>query len=149
MTLTSTLANAESGLYDVIRAEPALAGVPVSLGDPGSGVRPEHVWIAEEATAEQVSDLSSQDFPVGGREETFELSVRVLATRSGDDYRALRDRAATLAAGVETAVREHRTLGGAVEDSEVVRLERETGATEAGRGILTTVVVRARSWLGA
>lgn len=149
MTLTSTLAIAETGLYDVIRAEAALAGVPVTLGDPGNAVRPEHVWIAEEATVEQVSDLSSQDFPMGGREELFELNVRIIATRSGDDYRALRDRAIALAAGVETAVREHRTLDGTVEDSEVVRIERETAATDAGRAILTTVVVRARAWLGS
>lgn len=147
--LTSTLAIAEDGLYDAVRAAPELAGVPVDIGDPGAAVRPEHVWIAEEATAEQSSDLSSQENPAGGREELLELAVRIMVTRSGNDYRALRDRAAVLATGVERAVIYDHQLSGSVEDAEVVRIERVTGATEAGRMMLITVVVQARSWLGS
>jgi hypothetical protein len=154
MPLTSRLAAAEDGLLAAIVAQAALpanplAGVALRIGDPGSGARPEHVWIVEEASTAQVSDLSSQETPSGGREETFEIMVRVLASRSGDDYVALRNRATALAAEIETAVADNRTLGGAVEDCEVVRIERETGATEVGRAIVTTVVVFARSWLGA
>lgn len=152
MALTSRLAAAEDGLLAALVARQALpanplAGVALRLGDPGSGARPEHVWIGEEATAEQVSDLSSQDTPTGGREEEFSLRVLVLATRSGEDYTALRDRATAMTAEVEETVRTNRTLGGAVEDSEVERIERMTGASENGRMILTTVFVKARGWL--
>jgi hypothetical protein len=147
MALTSRLAAAEDGLLAAINGRAALAAVPVELGDPGAGVRDEHIWIAEEATADQVSDLSSQYDPLGGREETFELNVRVMATRSGNDYEALRNRSVELVTEVETAVAEDRKLGGAVEDCEVRRIERGSGATEAGRLILTTVVVEARAWL--
>jgi hypothetical protein len=154
MPLTSRLAAAEDALLAAIVAQAALpanplAGVALRLGDPGSGVRPEHVWVAEDARAEQVSDLSSQEFPSGGREETFEMRVLVLVTRSGDDYEALRNRATALAAEVETAVADDRRLGGSVEDCEVVRIERAGGATEMGRGILTTIYIGARAWLGA
>lgn len=145
--LTSRLAAAEDGLLAAIADRAGLAGVPVRLGDPGSGVRPEHIWIAEEATARQVSDLSSQDTPLGGREENFELRVLIVATRSGDDYETLRDRATALCLEVEEAVRTTRKLGGAVEDSEVIQIERVSGATETGRAILTTVTVMARAWL--
>lgn len=151
MALTSRLAAAEDGLLAAINTRAAIAlnpleGVAIRLGDPGSGARPEHVWIIEEATAEQTSDLSTADAGAG-REELFELSVRVLATRSGEDYPGLRDRSTAMGAEVEIAVAADRTLGGAVEDCEVVRLERSTGATEVGRAILLTVVVRARAWL--
>lgn len=150
-TLTSHLADAEDGLLAAIQTQAAtpssaIAGVALRLGDPGSGARPEHLWIAEEASAEQTSDVSSASGG-SGREERFELTVNVLASRSGDDYVALRDRATALVAEVETAVAADRTLGGAVEDSEVIRLERQTGASEVGRAILTAVVVEARVWL--
>jgi hypothetical protein len=147
MALTSRLAAAEDGLLAAIAGRPELAGVALRLGDPGSGVRPEHIWLVEEALAERVTDVTPQATNAGGYDERFEIAVRVLATRSGDDYEALRNRAMELVAAIENAVLENRTLGGAVEDSEVVRLERESGATENGRGILTTVVVEGRAWL--
>jgi hypothetical protein len=147
MSLTSRLAAAEDGLLAAIQGRSELAGVAIRLGDPGSAPRPEHIWIVEAATAERVTDVTPQATNAGGYDERFELSVRVLATRSGDDYAALRDRAMELCAAIENAVIEDRRLGGAVEDSEVVRLERETGATENGRGILSTVVVEGRAWL--
>ena len=147
MSLTSRLAAAEDGLLAAIAGRANLAAVPKRLGDPGSGVRPEHIWIAEEATAEQLSDLSSQDVPTGGREENFSLRVVVLVSRSGDDYKALRDRLTALVLEVEEAVRLNRRLGGAVEDSEVERLERTTGAVEGARMAQMNVWVRARAWL--
>lgn len=147
MSLTSRLAAAEDGLLAAIQGRSGLAGVTVSLGDPGSGARPEHVWLVEEAIAERVTDVTPQASASGGYDERFELSVRVLATRSGDDYRALRDRSTALLLEVEEAVRTDPRLGGAVEDSEVIRIERESGATENGRGILATVIVEGRAWL--
>lgn len=146
MSILTTLAAAEDGLLAALQAAAGLTGVPLRLGDPGSGVRPEHVWIAEEAVVEQVSDVS-EGGTAGGREETFELNVRILTTRGGDDFAALRDRATALVQAVEAAVAADRTLGGAVEDCEVSRIERESGATDVGRGILHTVVVTVRSWL--
>lgn len=145
MALTTRLKAAEDGLLAALVAETGLAGIPLRLGDPGAGVRPEHVWIAEEATASQLSDLSAQTD--GGREESFELQVKVIVTRSGDDYAALRDRATVLVQAIEHAVTNTRTLGGAVEDCEVIRIERTTGATEIGRGILHVVAIEARAWL--
>lgn len=152
MALTSRLAAAEDGLLSAIQTQAAvpgsaLAGVALRLGDPGSGIRPEHVWIREEATAERLTDVTPQAVATGGDEERFELMVRIMTTRSGDDYDTLRDRATALAAEIETAVLNARTLGGAVEDAFVTRIERETGATEAGRAIVTTVVVEAVAWL--
>jgi hypothetical protein len=152
MALTSRLAAAEDGLEAAIIAQAALpanplAGVAFRVGDPGSGVRPEHVWIVEEADAEQVSDLSSQETPAGGREENFSLRVRVLVSRSGDDWEAIRNRLTALAAEVETAVADNRTLGGAVEDCEVERIQRQSGASETGRAGLVTIYVKARAWL--
>lgn len=145
MALTSRLAAAEDGLLAALTA--ALAPVVVFLGDPGATVPAEAVWIAEDASADQVSDLSSQSTPAGGREESFELRVVVWTTAPGDDYPTIRSRAQTLAATVESTVAANRTLGGAVEDCEVSRIERHTGATGQGRAIQLDVFVAARSWL--
>lgn len=147
MSLTSRLAAAEDGLAVAVLARPELAGVAFRIGDPGSGVRPEHIWIVEEAEADQLSDLSSQKTPQGGREESFALRVRVMVSRSGDDWSLLRDRLTELGHAVETAVAESRTLGGAVEDCEVERIERQSGASESGRAGLLTLYVRCRVWL--
>lgn len=146
MSLTTRLAAAEDGLLAAIIAG-APAGVPVTLGDPGATVPAEGIWISEDATAEQVSDLSSQSNPAGGREETFELRVIVFTSLPGDDYLTLRNRGITLCAVVETAVAGSRTLGGAVEDSQVVRIERNTGATTQGRALEQVVYVLGRAWL--
>jgi hypothetical protein len=147
MSLTTRLGAAEDGLLAIMQGRPELAGVAVQLGDPGSAPQPEHVWIVEEATAERVTDVTPQATATGGYDERFELMVRVLAIRSGNDYEALRNRALELVAGIELGVIADPKLNGAVEDSEVIRVERQSGATENGRGILTTVVVEGRAWL--
>jgi hypothetical protein len=144
--MTTTLASAEDGLLAAITSA-VPAGVPVGLGDPGTLLGTEAVWVSEDASVEQVSDLSSQFMPAGGREERFDLRVVVFTSLPGDDYETLRDRGMTLCAAVETAVINDRTLGGAVEDAEVTRIERRSGVTNTGRALEMMVFVASRSWL--
>jgi hypothetical protein len=143
MTLVSKMEAAENGLLVAMQAQAALTGVQVQLGDPGSSPPREIVWITEDAEAAWDPDVTMGTTP--SFDELYELHVKVLVFRSGDDYTALRDRAAELSGAVETAVGAYRTLNGAVDDSYVVGVKRSTGATNEGRGIETEITIRARA----
>jgi hypothetical protein len=136
------MAAAEDGLLTIMQASAGLAGVTVQLGDPGASPPSEIVWIQEEATADWDPDVTMG--PAPSFEEIYELRVKVLTFRSGDDYLTLRNRARDLSNAVCAAVGADRRLNSSVDDSYPVRLERMTGASDVGRGIETTIVVRAR-----
>jgi hypothetical protein len=143
MTLVSRMETAEDGLLVAMQAQAALSGVQVQLGDPGAAPPAEIVWLTEDATAVWDPDVTMGLTP--SMDETYELHVKVLVLQAGDDYTAVRNRAAVLAGGVETAVGAYRTLNGAVDDSYVIEVKRSTGATNEGRGIQTEITVRARA----
>jgi hypothetical protein len=143
VSLTSKMEAAENGLLVALQAQAALTGVQVQLGDPGSAPPAEIVWITEDAEAAWDPDVTMGLTP--SMDELYELHVKVLVFRAGDDYTAIRDRAAVLAGAVETAVGAYRTLNAAVDDSYVTHVKRATGATNEGRGIETEITVHARS----
>jgi hypothetical protein len=143
MTLVSKMEAAEDGLLVAMQAQAALSGVQVQLGDPGSAPPAEIVWITEDAEASWDPDVTMGSTP--SMDELYELHVKVVVLMAGDDYTAIRDRAAVLMGAVETAVGDYRTLNGAVDDSYVTNVKRSTGATNEGRGIQAEITVRARS----
>lgn len=145
MALVSKIDAAESGLLSALQARPGLSGVAIRLGDPASGVQPEHIWIAEGIVANW--DPAVTMGPTPTEDETFELRVVVLVAQAGDEYATIRDRLMVLADEVTQAVAANRTLGGAVDDCYVVRFERDGGVTDAGRILLAEVFVRCRSSL--
>jgi hypothetical protein len=120
--------------------------VALQLGNPGSGRKAEHVWIGEDATAQQ-SWAYTQQPTIGEKAEVVELSVLVAVQRGGGDYDDVydddfRDRLQTLAAEVEEAVLADATLGGAVFDSEVTRIDRAGGRHEKGWTMVAELAVR-------
>lgn len=136
---------AENGLLTAMQAQSDLTGVTVQLGDPGAQPPAEVVWIAEDAVADWNPDVTMGAMTM---DEVYELHVKALVLQPGDDYLTVRDRAAVLAGGVEKACAASRTLGGAVEDSFVIRVARSTGATGVGRGVLFDITLRARTSVG-
>jgi hypothetical protein len=146
MALTSRLKVAEDALLAAIQTQAAgvgspLAAVALQLGNPGLGRKAEHVWIGEEATAEQ-SWAYTQQPNLGEKAEVVELHVFVTVQRGGGDYDDVRDRLQVLAAEVEKAVLADSTLGGAVFDSEVIRIDRAGGRHEKGWTMAAELAVR-------
>jgi len=146
MALTSRLKVAEDALLAAIQAQAAgggspPAGVALQLGSPGSGRKAEHVWIGEEATAEQ-SWAYTQQPNLREKAEVVELHVFVAGLRGSGDYDDVRDRLQELAAEVEEAVLTDATLGGAVFDSEVIRTDRAGGRHEKGWTMGAELTVR-------
>jgi hypothetical protein len=138
---------AEDGLLTALQASGALAGVTVQLGDPGAAPPAEIVWIVEDASADWNPEVTmGQAGPT--LDEVYELGVKVVVMQPGDDYKRLRDRAGALADAVCDVCRTSRTLGGAVDDSYPIRVERSTGAWDTGRGIEYLVTIRARGEVG-
>lgn len=144
MALVSRIDGAESGLLAALQARPGLEGVQVRLGNPGSGVQAEHIWIDETVQATWDPDVTGT---APSEDEVFELRVVILVGHPGDDYTTIRDRLMALADEVTEAVAQDRTLGGSVEDCYTVRFERDGGLTDNGRILLAQVSVRCRSAL--
>lgn len=150
MGLTSALSNAEDGLLAAIIAQKGLGGSPladvaVQIGDPGSGLQREHVWIAEEADADQAFAATAGTSEE--REERLNLRVFVFSSLGGDHYTELRDRAEALGGEIEKAVRADRDLGNSTFDAELVRIERQGGRTDEGRVMLLILTVSAIAYL--
>ncbi len=151
MAQTSRLADAEDGLLAVILARAAipgnaLEGVTIQLGDPGSALEPDHVWILEDASADQHFDLTTGP-GAEEREETIILQVRCFTQRRGDDFLEQRTRVQAMSAEVEIAVRGDRSLSGKVFDAEVLALDRDGKRTSDTRTIHNTVRVQAKAYL--
>lgn len=149
MPLTSQLAAAEDALLAALQAQAAeggspLAGVALQLGNPGSGRKVEHVWISEDATGEQSWDTTGS----GAQSKTEVITLTVFVfVQKGSTYSEFRDRLQALVGEVEQAILADFRLGGAVDDSEVVRVDRAGGRTETGYMVAAEVQVRCTRWL--
>lgn len=149
MSLTSRIGAAQDGLLAAINTQAALpanplAGVTRTLGEPGT-LKKEHVWISEDADAEQTWDVTGSG--AQAKRETFELQAVVLVVKAGNVYKAARDRALLFAGEIEQAVRADPKLAASVWDAEVVRVEMRSGAVEKARGVELHVIVRASEFL--
>lgn len=91
----------------------SLLAVPCSLGYPPGGFTDEQLYLPGDFAAKTVSVLSGG----GGRDETGSMKVRVVVTRTGNDWAPVRDRALALAAVVEDFIRGDPTMGGVVVSS--------------------------------
>jgi hypothetical protein len=149
VSLTSRLSAAEDGLLAILQAQAALpsnpmAGIPLRLADPGSGVQQTHIWIPETAVATQTPTVTDQGGgTIGEREEILTLRVVVFVMQAGDDYVTLRNLGDGLVAEVQKAIFASRTLNGSVQDSWVEQVERSGGLTERGRVMDWTISVHA------
>lgn len=141
VTLASRLAAAEDALKALLVARPALAGIPVALGEPPI-IKQEHIWTSEPAEGEERFDVTKQAGGTGQRAAVFELGAKVYVERLGDAFLATRDRVHVLAGEVELAVLEDHTIGGAVWFAEPIGVRRETGLFEDNRAALVTVRIR-------
>lgn len=145
--MNSNIYDAQDALKTLITNAPALAGVTKSLGTPLKlETLKEVVWVSGE-----VSEWN-QDYRVSGlqaKDETFQLRVHCLVTKTGD-FKAARDRAKSFATAVEDVVAANHTLSGTVELAQV-----RSGAIEEARlddtkhQVLITVYINCRAWLSA
>lgn len=156
MSVTSQLNEAEDALLAALVARAAtpgsaLAGLPITLGDPVSKMQREHVFIPDAAVdVAQEWDITRQSFApasTGPRHETFSLEVVVFTSHAGDAFTPLRDRGSALSEEVEQAVLADQTLGGAVGEAHVAKIHRATGPYEDRRGMEITITVEADVWL--
>lgn len=142
MSLVSKMEAAEDALLVLMQAHADLVGATVQLGDPGPSPPKETVWIEAEAEADWNPDVTMGSTPT--TEEFYELHVRVLVIYTGNDYKAVRDRAAVLAGGVEKTVAANRRISNTVDDAYVTHVKRDRGATDQWQGVDVRLTVQAR-----
>lgn len=152
MVLTSRLKAVEDALKAAIQAQAAgggspLAGVAIRLGNPGSGRKAEHVWISEDASAEQTWEVSAASAATATKAEVVSLAVFVYVQKAGDDYEAVRDRLQAMIGEVEQAVSTDPTLQGVAFDAEVTKIDRAGGRHEKGWMMAAEVSVRITDYL--
>ena len=142
---TSRVAAAEDALLALLQADgtlSALAGPP-QLFEPQNPAD-EHVWIAEDM--EETQDVHTTG-NVPTRQEDFTIKVVAFVVKTGDDYKATRDRGVVLVAAIENVIRTNFTVTGSVFFGDVVGIRRSSAAWEKRRGVLHEVFVRCRSYI--
>jgi hypothetical protein len=142
---SSRVAAVEDALLALLQADgtlSALAGPP-QLFEPQNPAD-EHVWIAEDMTEEQDVHTTGN---VPTRQEDFEIRVVVFVVKTGDDYRATRDRGVALVAAIENVIRTNFSLSGSLFFGDVVGIRRYSAAWEKRRGVMHEVIVRCRSYI--
>lgn len=130
MSTTSRFFHAKRALVALLEASPALQGVHVSYGDPGSAVQHECVVVGG-------VDAGNQEWgPYGNRarDEEFDVSLFVVVARPGDDQSAADTRAEEILGACEDAVREDPGLGvDGVWDAQLRPLRAREGFLDEGR----------------
>lgn len=107
--MPSSAPAAKAGLLALLAARPALSTVQRSWGHPGELIEKESVLLLGVQSSEQPAQLGQL-----ARDETYSLTVAVCVHQDGDDAQAVEQRAWALAAEVEAAVHDDRTLSGAL-----------------------------------
>jgi hypothetical protein len=145
-TQTSQISAMEDGLLVKLLANGTLAGIagPPQLNEPLDPLK-EHCWIAEDIQADQVPNTTGNGW--GTMLERANIMVFVIVERTGNDYKALRDRADVLTAAVESVVKTDPTLNGAAWDARVARVERISSVGDLDRFIVKVVTVEADAYL--
>lgn len=146
-TQTSQIAAMEDGLLALLLLDPTLSVIagPPQLTEPADPLK-EHCWIAEDVSADQTPNTTGNS-SWGTAMERASIQVCVLVESTGNDYKALRDRADVLSAAVESVVKANPKLGGAAWDARVARVERSSSVSEEHRFIVKVVTVEADSYL--
>lgn len=148
--MSENLATAEDALSGLLQLRAAqvgnpLSGIPVALGDPGSGLRDKHVWIADAADVVRRADST------GSTDATWEdeilLHVMVWVAAKGNDYPALRNVGKSIVHEIDTLVRADPDLGAAVWDTQVMRIERMGAGTQEGRALLHDIHIQVNGYV--
>jgi len=113
---TSTVPAAVDGLLALLAASTDLTGVLIIDGQPTIEVPPDYVAIG---FADDAGDsITGRQDPASlgnmRRKEEYTIACEISAWTGETDMKSMRDRAFTLMAGVEKAVRADGTLNGAV-----------------------------------
>lgn len=139
----TTMAAARRALRDLLRARPALAGIPVGYGDPIDGAGLETIWLGPAQTADQ----DAVQIGRRRRDETYNVPVHFYVGTRRDPADS-EDRAAQLGWELEDLVAADPTLNHTTDVlyATVGGAEMTTGETVDGpRTLLTTNIhVRAR-----
>lgn len=141
---SSRTAAAEDALLAALQADATLAAIagPPQLWEP-SDPKDEHVWIAEQL--EETQDVHTTG-NVPTRQEDFVIRVRVWVVKTGNDYKAVRDRGVVLVAAIENVVRANFTLTGSVFFADISAIRRFSGPWDTRRGVIHEVSVRVRAY---
>lgn len=136
MAASTRIAAAQDALRTLVAGRANLATLEakkrITVGWPSQGPDEEHIWISGDVTDwRQEWELTGAG--TQAREERFVLTVHVLATKTGADYAAARDRVLALIAEVEAALRASLTLSGSVFDAEMLGGQLEEQPSEDGR----------------
>jgi hypothetical protein len=114
MASTTQLAAAQDALLVLLKAASGLTGVTVELAPVGT-LKAEHVWIPGDVPAWQdAPDMTAINGGAQVREEIFTIPVKLVVTKSTNDYKTVRDRAITLIQAIEGVVAVNPTISGTV-----------------------------------
>jgi len=142
---SSRVAAAEDALLALLQADGTLSVLdgPPQLFAP-QDPKDEHVWIAEEM--EETQDVHTTG-NVPTRQEDFEIKVVAFVVKTGDDYKATRDRGIVLVAAIENVIRTNFTMSGSIFFGDVVGIRRYSAAWDKRRGVMHEVAVRVRAYI--
>lgn len=142
---TSGVAAFEDALLAALQADATLGAIagPPQLFEP-SDPKDEHVWIAEEMDETQDVHTTGN---VPTRQEDFTSRVVVLVVKTGNDFKAVRDRGVVLVAAVENVIRANFTMTGTAFFADVVGIRRGSGTWDKRRGVLHDVSIRVRTYI--
>lgn len=130
---TSTISNALAGLIAILRASSGLRGIEIIDGQPTTNTPKDFVAVGYSENGAAISG-GQEPATLGNlrRSETYDIACQVSAWTGSTDIVAVRERAFTLFAAVETAVRNDATLNGAVIFSDIGSIDVSQYQTEQG-----------------
>ena len=109
---TTTIPAAIDAIIALLRASSDLRGIEIIDGQPTTNTAKDFIAVAFVEDGGQVVSGYQQMVTMGNmlQDETFDVVCRVSAWNGGTDMKKVRDRAFTLFAGVEKAIRASNTL---------------------------------------
>lgn len=149
MTVVTTYAfAAQDALRDALAALDEFTDVDVHVGFPPKRVVPRDVvWISGEIDGQQQQILSGQP---GGKDESFDLVVHMLAVRSVEDYVDVREVVTARWDAIEAYLRtdQGQRLGGTVRGASTSSWQVEEAVSDdASRYALLTVRIACAAWV--
>jgi hypothetical protein len=145
--MASTVDAAITGLYALLSAAPALAGVTVHDGPPVVSETAEWIAVGYSPGESTSADINYEDRDVGGRSQREQYDLLCsLVTNSGDEgMQARRARAVVLRDAVAAVLLTDATLGGAVDVARMTsaQLVQEQTSQGASAGYVFRVTCKA------
>lgn len=149
----SAIPRAQDALARMLRSRGGVGKIPVGVGWPAGGPKATQIWVDGKVEEWAQKWATSGQLGPAGIDETFTLTVNLLAVRRTrqSTYTTARDAAAALLLELQQALRADHTLEGALGDSGLATItgpgEWSEGADDEARTVLIEAKVACTAYL--